>query len=437
MIEKFQKHINANFPFLNGRKLLLALSGGIDSMVLMHLCRVSNLDIRAAHCNFQLRGDESDADEEFVKSECEKLDVLLFVNHFDTRKFAEEYKQSIQVVARNLRYDWFNTLLINNDYDYLLTAHHLDDSLETFLINFTRASGLDGLTGIPKQNGYIIRPLLVFSRNEIEVFAKQNNIQWREDSSNASDKYLRNKLRHDVIPILKELNPGLLGSFENTISNLQQAQTMVDDASRIVYRKVVTDINYQKRINLPELMQLPNYQAYLYQWLEPFGFRDWASINDLVNAQSGKLIHSENHTVLKDRNELIIFPKQQTDTEELFLIEKGQNEVKFPLKLSFSGVDAVSVQTTNTIFVDEKKLRFPLEIRKWEEGDFFYPFGMNGKKKLSKFFKDEKFSLIDKSEAWLLCSDSQIVWIIGERQDERFKVTPQTTKILQIQLSNE
>lgn len=432
MLAKFQNHINQNLPFLNGKKLLLATSGGIDSMVLLHLCHQLELDIRVAHCNFQLRGDESDEDEKFVKAQCEKLDILLFVNHFDTKKFAEQQKLSIQVVARNLRYEWFNSLLINNNYDYILTAHHLDDSLETFLINFTRGSGLDGLTGIPEQNGTIVRPLLAFSRNEIEAFAKENNLEWREDSSNASDKYLRNKLRHDVIPILKELNPSLLDSFDNTISNLQQAKTLVDDASRIVYRKVVTDINFQKRINLSELMQLPNYQAYLYQWLEPFGFSDWDSITDLTTAQSGKQIHSQNHTLLKDRNELIIFPKQESEETAQFSIAKDQKEVKFPLKMAFCNIDHISVQTTNTIFVDEEKLQFPLEIRKWQEGDLFFPFGMNGSKKLSKFFKDEKFSLLEKSSTWLLCSENQIVWVIGKRQDERFKVTEATTKILKI-----
>lgn len=432
MLAKFQNHINQNLPFLKEKKLLLATSGGIDSMVLLYLCHQLKLDVRVAHCNFKLRGNESDEDENFVKSQCEKLDVLLFVNHFDTKKFAEKQKLSIQVVARNLRYDWFNTLLINNNYDYILTAHHLDDSLETFLINFTRGSGLDGLTGIPEQNGNIIRPLLPFSRNEIEAFAKENNVEWRDDSSNASDKYLRNKLRHDIIPVLKELNPGLLQSFENTISNLKQAQTLVDDASRIIYRKVVTDINFQKRINLAELMQLPNYVAYLYQWLEPFGFTDWDSINDLATAQSGKQIHSQNHTLLKDRNELIVFPKAESEESPQFLIEKEQKEVKFPLKMAFCNADDISVQATNVIFVDEEKLLYPLQIRKWQEGDWFYPHGMNGKKKLSKFFKDEKFSLPDKSNAWLLCSENQIVWIIGKRQDERFKVTEATTKILKI-----
>ena len=434
MLEKFQNHINKNLPFLNGRKLLLATSGGIDSMVLLFLCQQLKLEISVAHCNFQLRGDESDADESFVKNACVSLQIPIYIQKFDTKAFADIHKLSIQVVARNLRYDWFQTLLVNHDLDYILTAHHLDDSLETFLINLTRGSGLDGLTGIPQQNGTIIRPLLPFSRKEIEAFAKENAIQWKEDSSNALDKYLRNKLRHDVIPILKEINPSLLHSYENTISNLKQAQTMVDDASRIVYQKVVTDDNFQKKINLTELMQLPNFHAYLYQWLEAFGFTDWHAINDLVEAQSGKQIHSKKHTLLKDRNELIIYPKQKIEKTERFFIEKDQKEVKFPLKLGFCNVDDISVQTTNTIFVDEDTLHFPLEIRKWQDGDLFFPFGMTGSKKLSKFFKDEKFSLIDKSNVWLLCSDNQIVWIVGKRPDNRFKVTGQTSKIVQIQL---
>ena len=435
MLTKFQNHINENLPFLKGKKLLLAVSGGIDSMVLMRLCIEMKMDISVAHCNFTLRGDESDTDEDFVKSQTDKLQIPIFIKKFDTKEIAEKEKSSIQVVARNLRYEWFNTLLINNDYDYILTAHHLDDSLETFLINFTRGSGLNGLTGIPQQNVSIVRPLLPFSRTEIEIFAKENKVEWREDSSNASDKYLRNKLRHDVIPMLKELNPSLLYSFENTISNLQQAQSLVDDATRIVYRKVVTDINFQKRINLTELIQLPNYNAYLYQWLEPLGFSDWESINDLATAQSGKQIHSQNHTLLKDRNFLIVFAKQESEKTTLFLIEKEQKEVKFPLKVKFCNVDDISNQATNTIFVDEDKLQFPLVIRKWQEGDWFYPHGLNGKKKLSKFFKDEKYSLLDKSEAWLLCSNNQIVWIIGDRQDDRFKVTETTTKILKIKYS--
>ncbi|MDN3677602.1 tRNA lysidine(34) synthetase TilS [Flavobacterium paronense] len=431
MLQKFQNHINSNLPFLIGKKLLLATSGGIDSMVLLQLCHLLKLDIRVAHCNFQLRGNESDEDEKFVKYQCEMMDVLLFVNRFDTKKFAEQQKLSIQVVARNLRYEWFNTLLINNDYDYILTAHHLDDSLETFLINFTRGSGLDGLTGIPQQNANIVRPLLAFSRNEIEAFAKENNIQWREDSSNASDTYLRNKLRHNVIPVLKELNPSLLDSFENTISNLQQAKSLGNDASQMVYKQVVSEEDTIK-IDIAKVLKFQNHKAYLYQWLSNYGFTDWNAVYDLIKAQSGKQVFSETHILLKDRNHLILFPKQNENERMSFSVKKEQKEVKFPLKMAFCNVADISVQTTNTIFVDEEKLHFPLEIKRWHEGDFFYPIGMNGKKKLSKFFKDEKYSLLDKANTWLLCSDNQIVWVIGKRQDERFKVTETTTQILKI-----
>ena len=431
MLQKFENHINTNLPFLKEKKLLLATSGGIDSMVLLHLCHQLQLDVRVAHCNFQLRGHESDEDEAFVKSQCENLDILVFVNHFDTKAYAEQQKLSIQIVARNLRYEWFNTLLINNDYDYILTAHHLDDSLETFLINFIRGSGLDGFTGIPQQNGHIIRPLLAFSRNEIETFAKENNIEWREDSSNASDKYLRNKLRHDVVPVLKELNPSLLDSFQNTISSLQQSQSLVNDASQMVYKQVVSEEDTIE-IDISKLVTYQNHKAYLYQWLQPFGFTAWNDIYNLLKAQSGKQVFSKTHILLKNRNHLILFPKQNESEPIHFWVSKDQKEVKFPLKISFCNVADISVEPTNTIFVDEKKLAFPLEIRKWQEGDYFYPFGMEGKKKMSKYFKDEKFSLLDKSNTWLLCSENQIVWIIGKRQDDRFKTDENTTKIIKI-----
>ena len=430
MLTKFQNHINVNLPFLNDKKLLLATSGGIDSMVLLHLCHQLELDIRVAHCNFQLRGDESDEDEKFVKVQCEKLDVLLFVNHFDTKKIAEKEKSSIQVVARNLRYEWFNTLLINNDYDYILTAHHLDDSLETFLINFTRGSGLDGLTGIPQQNGSIVRPLLPFSRTEIEIFAKENNVEWREDSSNTSDIYLRNKLRHDVIPVLKELNPSLLSSFEKTIANLKQSQSLINDASQMVYNLVVEEYEGHKKIKIDALLKW-NYRAYLYQWLEPFGFTAWTDIYNLVYAESGKRVFAKYFELIKDRDSLF-HRSRLKQAAESYHIDKDQRVVKFPIKMAFTDVDDISNQATNTIFVDEDKLQYPLVIRKWQEGDWFYPLGMNGKKKLSKFFKDEKFSLLDKSTTWLLCSENQIVWVIEKRQDERFKVTEETTKILKI-----
>ncbi|ESU18937.1 tilS protein [Flavobacterium cauense R2A-7] len=433
MLSEFQNHISQNLSFLKGKKLLIAVSGGIDSMVLLHLFRQSDFNISVAHCNFKLRGSESEGDEVFVESVCNRYHIKLFVNHFDTKKYADLYKLSIQVAARQLRYNWFNEILENEGFDYLLTAHHLDDSIETFLINFSRGTGLEGLTGIPQQNGKIIRPLLSFSREYIESYAQENVVQWREDSSNASDKYLRNKLRHNVIPILKELNSGFSDSFQQTLKNLQQAQSMVDDASRIVYRKVVEDVDYQKRINLTELLILPNYQAYLYQWLKPFGFTAWNDIYDLVHAQSGKQIFSDQYRLLKDRNELILAEKSEAESET-FLVYQDNTNLNVPLKLKVCNKGDITLDQKDCIFVDKDTLKFPLVFRKWQEGDYFYPSGMLGKKKVSKYFKDEKFSLIDKENARLLCSENEVVWIVGKRADRRFSVNKTTQTIIKIQL---
>ena len=434
MLEKLQLHLNTNFPFLKGKRLFLAVSGGMDSIVLLQLFHQLNYEIAVLHCNFSLRNLESDGDEEFVKYYCESKKIPLFVQKFDTKQFAEDAKLSIQVAARKLRYDWFYEQLADENFDYILTAHHLDDSLETFLINLTRGTGLEGLTGIPAQNDKIIRPFLPFSRVEIEKYIQENNLQWREDSSNASDKYFRNKVRHAIVPVLKELNPNLLSSFQNTIENLQQAQSLVEDASKLVFQIVVQEEANQLKFNLIELLKLPNYAAYLYQWLKDFGFTAWEDIYDLVTAQSGKQVFSESHILLKDRDFLILYAKEiHSDMEEYF-IPKELQEVKVPLKISFCNINDISNTNSNCIFVDEDFLQFPLTIRKWEEGDYFYPLGMLGKKKLSKYFKDEKMSLIDKSNQWLLCSDNQIVWVIGKRQDERFKITENTNHKLQIKL---
>lgn len=434
MLEKLQLHLNTNFPFLKGKRLFLAVSGGMDSMVLLQLFHQLNYEIAVLHCNFSLRNLESDGDEEFVKYYCESKKIPLFVQKFDTKQFAEDAKLSIQVAARKLRYDWFYEQLADENFDYILTAHHLDDSLETFLINLTRGTGLEGLTGIPAQNDKIIRPFLPFSRVEIEKYIQENNLQWREDSSNASDKYFRNKVRHAIVPVLKELNPNLLSSFQNTLENLQQTQSLVEDASKLVFQIVVQEEANQLKFNLIELMKLPNYAAYLYQWLKDFGFTAWEDIYDLVTAQSGKQVFSESHILLKDRDFLILYAKEIHSDKEEYFIPKELQEVKVPLKISFCNINDISNTNSNCIFVDEDFLQFPLTIRKWEEGDYFYPIGMQGKKKLSKYFKDEKMSLIDKSNQWLLCSDNQIVWVIGKRQDERFKITENTNHKLQIKL---
>ena len=434
MLTKFQHHIEQSFPQLKDKKLLLAVSGGVDSMVLMHLFQQLHYDIAIAHCNFQLRGIESDGDELFVQVKSEKLQVKSYCIRFDTESYSKENKLSIQLAARKLRYDWFQELLSENKLDYLVTAHHLDDNVETFLINFTRGTGLDGLTGIPAQNENIIRPLLPFSRKEIENYALDNKIQWREDSSNASDKYFRNKLRHDIVPVFKELNIGFLDSFQNTLHHLQQAGSLVNDASKLVYEKVVEEKENQLEIHLKTLLQFKNYKAYLFQWLKDYGFSAWNDIYDLVEAQSGKQVFSETHVLLKDREKLLLSERKTTATEAVFFIESIDSKVNIPLKLVFSRFSGGEYVNSNCIFVDKDKLKFPLIIRKWKEGDYFYPSGMTGKKKLSKYFKDEKYSLIDKENQWLLCSEDQIIWVIGKRADNRFITNKTTQNPIKIEL---
>ncbi|TDR25432.1 tRNA lysidine(34) synthetase TilS [Flavobacterium cheniae] len=426
MLTKFQHHIEQNFPQLKDKKLLLAVSGGVDSMVLLDLFYKLRFDICIVHCNFQLRGKESDADELLVREICQDGYIPYFIESFDTLEFAKENKLSIQLAARKLRYDWFQEI-ISLGFDYVLTAHHLDDNVETFLINFTRGTGLEGLTGIPAQNGNIIRPLLPFSREEIENYALENKIQWREDSSNASDKYFRNKLRHNIVPTLKELNTGFLDSFQKTLHHLQQAESLVNDASKLVYEKVVEEKENQLEIHLKPLLEFQNYKAYLYQWLKEFGFSAWNDIYDLVEAQSGKQVFSETHILLKNREKLILSERKEINKSEVFIIESIESKVNIPLKLRFCKAVNIFETHSNCIFVDESKIKFPLTIRKWQEGDYFYPSGMNGKKKLSKYFKDEKYSLLDKENQWLLCSEDQIIWVIGKRADNRF-INKETTQ---------
>lgn len=435
MLDTLKKHIAHQFPFLGNKKLLLATSGGLDSMVMAHLFHQLDYTIALAHCNFQLRGLESFGDQKFVQEYADANDIPVFITQFDTQAFANDYKLSTQVAARDLRYNWFYELLETEDFDYVLTAHHADDNIETFLINLSRGTGLDGLTGIPAENGSVIRPLLLFSREEITNYAKENKIEWREDSSNASNKYVRNKIRHDLVPLLKELNPHFMASFQKTQTYLQESAAMVEDASIMVYQQVVRQEEDQMYFNLSQLKRLPNYKSYLYQWLHEFGFSAWDDVYDLADSQSGKQIFSPEFRLLKDRDFLILSPIILEFDQQEYFIEKEVQDVKIPLNLSFCKVDDISVSSNTAIFVDEDALEFPLVLRKWKEGDNFQPLGMDGKtKKLSKFFKDEKFSLLDKENCWILCSGESIVWIVGHRQDERFKVNSATKQILKIDL---
>ena len=434
MIQKLTAHINTNVPFLKDKKLLIAISGGLDSVVLYHILTSLNFDISLAHCNFNLRGKESDLDEEFVNNLSQKTSNQIFIKSFDTEKYSKDNKLSTQIAARELRYTWFQELVEKHNFDYILTAHHADDNLETFLINLTRGTGLEGFTGIPKINGNIVRPLLPFSREEILKYAKENKIKWREDASNASTKYTRNKLRHQVIPVLKEINPSLLSSFEKTLENLQESQQILEDRIEEVSSEIIETKEAITKINIDKIQQLSNPKAYLYQLLKNHSFTEWNDVYDLLSAQSGKQVFSKTHRLLKDRDFLLLTRKEiSTKPQENIKIAENETKIKVPFKMIFEVVLQKSTENKQTIYVDKDLLKYPLIVRKWQNGEYLYPTKMQGKKKLSKFFKDDKFSLLEKENTWLLCNaNNEIIWVINHRQDRRFSTKPSTQSTLKI-----
>jgi len=434
VLEKIQNHIKSRFPFLEKSKLLIAISGGMDSVVLTHLCHRMKLNIALAHCNFNLRGDESDADEDFVLQLAEDLNIEIFIESFDTEAYASEHQISIQMAARELRYAWFKDLTEQLKFEYVLTAHHADDNLETFLINLSRGTGLEGLTGIPEINNNIMRPMLPFSRQQIEIYAKENKLKWRDDSSNASAKYLRNKIRLDVIPALKEMNPQLLQNFNKTLSHLKDSNEIIEDRIVNVQKKMVTVDGETVILDIKKLLKLSNPKAYLYQLLKDFNFTEWDDLTNLLKAQSGKQLFSETHRMVKDRDFLFLTELSSNEFHTISIPE-NESQIKTPIgNLNFKLVKQLNKSNPSTIYVNKEKLKFPLLLRKWEEGDYFFPFGMKGKKKLSKYFKDEKMSLLQKEHVLVLCSGKDIVWVLEKRADDRFKVTDNTSQILKIAL---
>lgn len=432
LLTNFKNHISNTFPALKGKRILIACSGGLDSVVLSRLFKELNYDISLAHCNFSLRGKESDEDENFVILLADKLSIPIFNKKFNTKAYKIKHKLSIQVAARQLRYQWFAEVCAEHSFDYLATAHHLDDDLETFLINLSRGTGLKGLIGIPLINDKIIRPFLNFPRADILQYAKENNCPWREDSSNQTSDYLRNKLRIEVIPRLKEVDHNLLNGFHQTQKYLNDSMALVNDYMTLIKNLVVSETDDGFEIDVLKLQDLPNTNALLYELLAPFGFTAWDDLSDLLTAQSGKQIFSESHRILKNRKSLLLVENNFVHNKATYTIKESDTGIDIPINLKIERVDKILGYTPSIVYLDVQKLSFPLQLRKWREGDSFYPFGMKGKKKLSKFFKDEKLSLIAKEKTWVLSSGNQIVWIVGMRSDHRFKVENQTKKILKI-----
>ncbi len=441
-----QEHINKNLSFLNGKKLLLAISGGIDSTVLTHLFYKLNFSISLAHCNFSLRGKESNRDEQFVIDLGEKLQIPTYTTKFDTKKYASENGISTQMAARDLRYNWFEKITNENNLDYIITAHQKDDVIETFIINLTRATGLDGLTGIPEINGNIVRPFLPFDRNDILIYATKNKLKWREDQSNSSIRYVRNKIRHKIVPILKEINPSLLATFHKTLENLKGSQQIVKDRIKNVQQEVSTIHHNEVHFEVEKLKNLSNPKVYLFELLNEYGFTEWEDVVSLLDAQSGKFVLSKTHRLLKNRGVLILSKNLNVESVNDFQILENTTEINVPIHLK---VELVSVPSelgnnqnnvlgelisndNNVISIDYDKIQFPLTIRKKQKGDYFFPIGLQGKKKVSKYFKDEKMSLLEKENTWLLCSKNDIIWVIGRRLDDRFKVTNSSSRVLKL-----
>lgn len=436
MLERVRNHIESNFPYLKNSRCLIACSGGLDSVVLTHICHELEFDIALAHCNFNLRAEESDDDEAFVMDLADRLDLEVFIESFDTNSYAEEHKLSIQVAARELRYMWFYELVEAFQFDLILTAHHADDNLETILINLTRGTGIAGLIGIPEVNDQVLRPLLPFTRQELEHYAEAHKLTWREDSSNASDKYARNHIRHHVIPKLKELNQELLQNVNATIENLKDTADIVDESLNAVAKRAISEMDDNAiRFKISEFKKVNNPKAYLFEMFKDYGFKAWDDIVDLLDAQSGKQVFSESYRLIKDRKHLILTDIDNVE-QSAVEIQRLDNDIDTPLgRLSFTKTNTIDTTDSATIYVDMAKLVLPLMLRSWKKGDVFYPIGLNGKKKLSKFFKDEKMSLIQKEEALILCSNEKIVWVVGRRADDRFKTTSETDQILKITIN--
>ena len=431
----FLNHIKDNFPSLLVNKFIITVSGGVDSVTLVHLCLKLKLKFVIAHCNFKLRGEESNDDESFVRDLALKHNIKFYNKSFNTKKLSSNDNKSIQMVARELRYSWFEELSKELNVKHILTAHHLDDSLETFLINLSRGSGIDGLLGIPKVNDTVFRPLLIFKKNEILSYAKKNKISWREDSSNREQDYLRNQIRLEVLPKLTEINPNLLENFSKSIDRLQQSKSIIKDKMNDFVKNVSFKKDEKRYFEINKIKKVSNIDAYLYELLKKYNFTQWDDIRDLLDSQSGKQIISKTHKLLKDREHLILVKNSEIENKSLLISKSSKEVVVSAGKIKVSIANKISKENSDVIYLDSAKLDFPLRVRNVLSGDYFYPFGMNGKKKVSKYLKDKKISVFDKDKVLILeTSKNKIVWVVGMRLDDRFSVTDNTKEITKIEL---
>ena len=433
MKNKVQQFITEKSLFIREDKLILGISGGADSVCLMHVFLELGYSFELAHCNFNLRGEESDADEYFVKDLAKKYQLKIHVKQFDTLVYAAENKISTQMAARDLRYAWFEKLRIKSSAKYLAIAHHANDDVETFFINLVRGSGLKGFLGIKEKNNAIVRPLLSVSRLEIEQYLKDRGLVFREDSSNASVKYLRNKIRHELIPLLAQMNPSIQQTVKDEMRILEGVAQIYASKVEEVRKDLTQEKNGIVQLEISALLALNPLHSYLYELLSAYGFYAVEAISKALQGQSGKQFFSSTHQLVVDREN--IFISLLNKENEVFEITEKTISLVHPLVINFKVIaDKTIIYDNNIAQLDVEKLKFPLTLRKWKEGDKFMPLGMKKFKKLSDFFIDSKFSIIDKQEQWLLCSGVDIVWVLGCRIDERYKLESNTKKVYIAQL---
>lgn len=435
MVEKFISYYQSNKLFKEDDKILLTVSGGKDSVLMVHLFIQAKLNFGIAHGNFKLRGEEADKDEEFVKKLANKYHVSFHSTSFNTTEYSQENGISIQMAARELRYNWFEKLRTENNYQYIATAHHKNDVAETMLINLTKGTGLKGLHGIKNKSSNIIRPILCFDSNEIAGFIKQNNIIYREDKSNADTKYVRNKIRHKVISELQKINPSLIETLNTEANQFLEIEQILEEKIQEEKKKCFEYKKERIEISISKILKLKPLNTYLYYFLKDYNF-NVADIKDVIaslKGLSGKVFYTNTHQLTKDRDCLII--EEKTNNKNIYYTINSIDEFKtIPIKMSAKKekVDATfSITTsTKTACLDLSKIKFPITLRHPQKGDAFRPIGMKGNKKLSDFFIDNKLSLVDKKNVWLLESNNKIAWVVAHRIDDKFKVTPQTKQVL-------
>ena len=438
MLAEFQNFIKNSCKLQTGQKTLLAVSGGIDSVVMLELFSRAEFPGIIAHCNFNLRSEESDGDEEFVKNFENRYNYKVITKNFDTTEFAKENKISIQMAARQLRYEWFAELKDLYSCDFIATAHNKDDQIETFFINLTRGTGIKGLSGIKALSNGIIRPILWAERKTIVEYAKDRELSWREDSSNSSTKYLRNKIRHDLIPLFNEINPVFGDTMSENIRKLNNVNILYSELIEEKKQKLLIKNADNWKISINELNKDSNKKLILFEILQEFNFSSGV-VTDIFfslsnSVESGKAFYSNDYRLIKDRDSLIIELKKDKSLQRYY-IEESDKEIIEPIHLSFSDIDINNFELkkdSSIAQLDFDKLTFPLILKKWQQGDYFMPLGMENLKKLSDFFIDNKLSIPEKEKLWILTSGKEIIWIVGMRIDDRFKVTKDTEVVLKI-----